>query len=221
VPPSYPLSVTEATTAPLDLDAVEPGQSLLVVGPAMTAKRRIVLEVLAERADHAAAVVTTRKSAATIKRELGEFVDLGDWAFRAIDCVSRQLAVGRVADTDEVKYASSAGDLTGIGMKLSGIMQEFYHDPDVEAAGIGLHSLSAMLMYADLRRVYQFVHVITGRIESSGFVGAFALNTVPGDTEALGRLKGLFDGLIETRDEPERALRVRGVDAGPSEWTPF
>jgi hypothetical protein len=208
-------------TAPIDAAAIDPGETLLIAGPAMTAKRRLVLDVLAGRGDRAAAVVTTRKSASTIEREFGETVDPAAWRFRVIDCVSRQHSRGRVADTEEVRYVSSAGDLTGAGIKLSGVLQEFYHDPDVEVAGIGLHTLSAMLMYADVRRVYQFVHVITGRIDSSGFVGAFALDTVPGDTEAMDRLAGLFDGMIEVRDEPDRSLRGRGTDAAPDEWTAF
>ena len=37
----------------------------------------------------------------------------------------------------------------------------------------------------------------------------------------MDRLMGLFDALIETREEPERALRVRGAEFGPSEWTAF
>jgi hypothetical protein len=208
-------------TAPIDFAAIEPGQSLLIAGPAMTDKRRLVLETLAERAEGGAAVVTTRKSAATIRREFDGLADLGALKFRVVDCVSRQRAVRGAGGDADVQYASSAGDLTGIGMKLSGIMQEFYHDAEVDTAGIGLHSLSAMLMYADVRRVYQLVHVITGRIESSGFVGAVAFDTVPGDTEALNRLKGLFDAIIEVRDEPDRALRVRGVPIGPREWTAF
>lgn len=213
--------MTGALRAPLDFAAIEPGQTVLVAGPALTSKRRLVLEVLAERAEGGAAVVTTRKNAATIRREFGDLTDVGAWTFRIVDCVSRASAGGRADDDAGVQYASSAGDLTGIGMKLSGVMQEFYHDPDADPGGIGLHSLSAMLMYADVWRVYQLVHVITARIESSGFAGAFAFDTVPGDTEALDRLKGLFDALIEVREAPERALRVRGAEIGPAEWTAF
>jgi len=210
--------VTETGTAPLDIAAIDPGRTVLVAGPALTNKRRLLLEVLAGRAEGAAAVVTNRKTAGRIRREFGEFTDLGAWDFRVIDCVGRQRSAER---EENVQYVSSAGDLTGIGMKLSGVMQEFYHDAGAGAAGIGLHSLSAMLMYADIRRVYQLVHVFTGRIASSGFVGAFAFDTVPGDTQALDRLTGLFDVLVEVREDPERALRVRGADVGPRSWTAF
>jgi len=162
--------VTATPEAILEYGAIDPGESLLVVGLAMTAKRRLALELLARRVDHAAGVVPTRKNAATIRRGFGTLVDLADWTFRAVDCVSRPVAVGRVADTAEVSDASSAGDLTGIGMKLSGIMQAFYHDPDVDAAA---------------------------------------------------RFTGLFDGVIETRADPQRTPRVRGLDVGSATWTRF
>jgi hypothetical protein len=79
-----------------------------------------------------------------------------------------------------------------------------------------------MLMYADLRRVYQFVHVLTGRIDSSGFAGAFTLDTTTRNSESLDVLMQVFDALVEVRDEgngPE--LKVRGGEFGPRQWTEF
>jgi hypothetical protein len=80
-------------------------------------------------------------------------------------------------------------------------------------------------MYTEFRRLFQFLHVVTGRIESSEFVGVFAV-----DDSAIGEretniLLQLFDTVVETRDgDAGTELRVRGADAGslgPRSWSPF
>lgn len=201
---------------------VTPGTSVLIAGPAMTGKRQLMYRLLGEAGDGLAAFVSTKLDAVRLVAELGERWTLDAWDLRIVDCVSRQRAVSPLADTETRRYVATAGDLTGVGIALSGFMQDAYHDPDVENAAIGHHSLSTMLMYADLRRVFQFVHVITGRIDSSDFVGAFCLDTSGGDDESVSRLKGLFDGLIEVREGEEGLeLRVRGAVDGPRRWSAF
>jgi hypothetical protein len=177
---------------PLDLEELQPGTNVLIAGPAMTGKRQLMLDVVGSAPDRSAIVVTTKKSADQIRAALGKRQDLTDWELGVVDCVTRQRAAGRVVDSADVRYLSSAADLTGIGIAVSGWMQDRYHDPERRRTRIGLHSLSTLLMYADLRRVYQFVHVITGRIESSGFAGVFTIDTAT-DAETLNRLTQLFD----------------------------
>jgi len=201
----------------LDPDAVLPGTNVLIAGPAMTGKRRLMLDLVGGAPDRSGIVVTTKKSAAQVQAEFGESRDLDDWELSLVDCVTRQRAVGTVTDNRNVRYISSAGDLTGIGIATSGWMQDLYHNPDRRRARVGVHSLSTLLMYADLRRVYQFIHVVTGRIESSGFAGVFTIDTAT-DAETLNRLRQLFDAMVELRDDP-LALRVRGGEFGPQEWT--
>lgn len=211
----------EGPPDPLSPGAVAPGHSVLVAGPAMTGKRDLLYRLLEGSSDGRAAFVTTKLDAEQLRAELEARWAVEDWTLGFVDCVSRQRAAGPLADTEAVTYLTNAGDLTGIGIALSGFMQDAYHDPDVEHAAVGLHSLSTMLMYADLRRVFQFVHVITGRIDSSDFVGVFTLDTSNRDDEAVSRLKGLFDGLVEVREgEEDVELRTRGAVDGPRRWTP-
>lgn len=206
--------------SPLVADDLPASTNVLVAGPAMTGKRGLMLDLLGGAPDRSAVGVTTKKSAAQLKGEFGEGRDLGDWHLGLVDCVTRQRAVGPVSDTDTVRYVSSPADLTGIGIATSGWMQDFYHDEDRRRARLGVHSLSTLLMYTGLRRVYQFVHVVAGRVESSGFSGVFTIDTVAADAETLSRLMQLFDSLVEVREDP-RELRVRGGDFGPDEWTAF
>ena len=209
-----------AGSSPLAAEDLPVGSNVLVAGPALTGKRRLMLDLLGGAPDRASILVTTKKSAARMRAEFAEGRDVANWRLGMVDCVTRQRAVGRVADTDAVRYVSSAADLTGIGIATSGWMQEFYHDDDRRRARLGFNSLSTLLMYADFRRVYQFVHVITGRVDSSGFAGVFTMDTVSDDSEFLPKLKQLFDAMVEVREDP-RELRVRGGAFGPGEWTRF
>ncbi len=197
--------------------AVDPGTAVLIAGPPMSRKRKLMLRLLGQAAEQQAAIVTTKLDADRMAAEVGAHWPLDEWAISYVDCVSRQRGGG--GDAESVEYLTSAADLTGIGIALSGFMQAAYHETTVDRAAVGLHSLSTLLMYADLRRVYQFLHVVTGRVSSSAFVGAFTLDTTGAD-ESRSRLEGLFDGLVELRegeDGPE--LRTRGAVDGPRQWT--
>lgn len=204
----------------------DPGTSVLIAGPAMTGKRELLYELLAGDGgpDRGAAIVTTRKPAATIRTEYREHhPDLPDERNFVVDCVSRQHGRG-VDDDDRTRYVTHPGDLTEIGIRLTGFMRRLHDDPDASGVGIGLHTLSTTLMYADLSRVFQFVHVLTGRIESSEFTGAFVLDTpTAGNAEAI--LSGAFDAKLEIReaddDSGTRQVRGRGTDIAPRTWTPF
>ncbi|WP_435360004.1 RAD55 family ATPase [Haloarchaeobius sp. DFWS5] len=202
--------------------SIPPGTNLLVAGPAMTGKRRLMYELLADAGGgtDATALVTTRKSADTVAREYRK-IDPDAERLGIVDCVSRQRGFDANQDTADRRYVSNAGDLTGIGIRTSEFMRQFHTDESIEAAGVGLHTSSTVMMYADFRRVFQFLHVLTGRIEATGYTGIFVVDTPTADT-SLAMLTQPFDGLIEVREnEGERQLRVKGVEVGPRRWTEF
>ncbi|WP_435334397.1 DUF7504 family protein [Haloarchaeobius sp. TZWWS8] len=203
--------------------AVPEGTNLLVAGPAMTGKRRLMYELLAgdSRAESARALITTRKGADRVEREYRDVhPDVG--RLGVVDCVSRQRGFSGSHSSENRRYVSDPGDLTGIGIRTSEFMRQFQTDDDLDDVRVGLHTSSTVLMYTDLRRVFQFVHVLTGRIESAGFVGVFVVDTPTAD-DTIELLKQPFDGLVETRDDDDdgRQVRIRGVEMGPRRWTTF
>lgn len=216
--------------APTASDALQgtpaPGTAVLIAGPAMTGKRDLLYELLAGDGtpDRGTALVTTRKLADTIRSEYREHhPDLPDERNYVVDCVSRQHGRGSGGD-ERTRYVSHPGDLTEIGIRLTGFMRQLHEDDAVTGVGVGMHTLSTTLMYADLSRVFQFVHVLTGRIASSGFVGAFVLDTpTAGNAEQI--LSGAFDAKLEVREADDergtRQVRGRGTDVAPRTWTPF
>jgi hypothetical protein len=204
----------------LDPSALDPGTNLLVTGPVMTGKRRLLLSLLAAAGDPEDGVVlaTTRKAGDTVVREFQSFApETPAERIACVDCVGTGGRRGEERPWRR-RTASDPGDLTGLGIGLTEFMRAFHHDPG--AAAVGLHSLSTMLMYADLRRVFQFLHVITGRVSGSGFVGGFVLDDTTGDRERA-ILRQPFDALLEVRETEagEREVRARGADVAPRRWT--
>ncbi|MFC7045217.1 RAD55 family ATPase [Halobacteriaceae archaeon GCM10025711] len=205
-------------------DVVAPGTNLLVAGAPMTGKRALALDVLARgSADGEGALVVTTKDSA--ERVLADFRSLpevtADARVGVVDCVSRQQGVRTASDDEFVRFASSPNDLTGIGIELSELLQTFYRD-DNRRNRVLLHSLSTLLMYADLQTVFRFLHVFTGRVQSVEALGLFVIDSTAHDAQTLSTIKQLFDGVVEveTTDDARRA-RLLGVPDVDGDWRTF
>jgi KaiC/GvpD/RAD55 family RecA-like ATPase len=193
------------------LDAeVPPGTNLLISGPPLTGKRSLALDILAHGAgDGDGAIIVTTKDGA--KRVLSDFEKRTPYEGKpvaVVDCVTRQQGVNDIRDDDRIKYTSSPVDMTGIGIKLSEFLQAFYQDRNIEQNRIMLHSLSTLLMYADLQTVFRFLHVFTGRIQSVEGLGLFAIDASAHDDKTMNTLKQLFDGIVTTSEDGEPQIRL-------------
>lgn len=209
---------------PLRADAVEPGTNVLVVGPPMTGKRRLLFDLVGGSESQTAAFVTTKKPAQKMAAWFAATrSDPDGWRVSVVDCTGSggRERRSRTQTIDDLRVVSSPGDLTGVGIELSGIMRGWHHDSSVGDPRVGLHSLSTLLMYGDLRRVYQFLHVVTSRVASIDGVGVFTLDTTPsGETHDV--LRQLFDAMVEVRPgENGSEFRVRGGDFGSRAWNSF
>ncbi|TYL35908.1 recombinase RecA [Natronococcus pandeyae] len=189
---------------------VDAGTNVLVAGPPLTGKRSIALGILesgANRGDGSIAI-TTKDSADVVLSKLPDDADVG-----VVDCVTKQRGVGAVEDNSQVKYASSPVDMTGIGIKLSEFLQEFYDQRELPRNRVLLHSISTLLMYSDLQTVFRFLHVFTGRIQSADALGVYVIDSTSHDDQTMNTLKQLFDAVIEVDegegDTPE--IRTAGL----------
>ena len=184
---------------------VEPGTNLLLSGPALTGKKGFAFDVLASgiRNGDGAVVVSNTDGAKRVFEDLGERVDYADHPVAVVDCVTRQQGVNEVRDDTQVRYTSSPVDMTGVGIKFSEILEEFYEKQGVERNRVFLDSLSTLLMYSDLQTVFRFLHVFTGRVQSVGGLGLYAIDSSAHDEKTMNTLKQLFDGLIETHEDGE------------------
>jgi hypothetical protein len=129
-----------------------------------------------------------------------------------VDCVSKQQGKNP-APGDDIVFASSPKDMTGIGIQLSEFLEGFYKERGVKRNRILLHSLSTLLMYSNLQTVFRFLHVFTGRIQSADALGVYVMDSTAHDDQTMNTLKQLFDGMltVEERDGDESELRLSGL----------
>ncbi|MFC7203670.1 RAD55 family ATPase [Haloferax namakaokahaiae] len=189
---------------------VEAGTNLLISGPPLTGKRSLALDILAEgtEAGEGVIIVTTKDGGERVLKDYAKRVSYDDKPVAIVDCVTRQQGVGDVRDDDRIKYASSPVDMTGIGIKLSEVLQQYYQERGLTQNRVMLHSLSTLLMYADLQTVFRFLHVFTGRIQSVGGLGLFAIDSSAHDDRTMNTIKQLFDGIITTSEDGEPSVRL-------------
>lgn len=204
----------------LPIDEVPDGFNLLVSGPPMTGKYELLLRVLLCSCDNVV-VVSTKNSDERIREDVAdvssEAVELG-----VVDSVSRQRNLETLSEDTLTKYVSSPENLTQMGVKFTVLFDHFYENQPDERTGVGVHSLSHLLMYSDVKAVYQFLQVITGKIQSADWLGVATLDSTVHDDQTKNMLQNHFDAVVETRrSEGERQLRVVGLGPEATDWTPF
>lgn len=205
----------------LPVQSLEPGTNVLIMGPPMSGKYDLVLDLLADgiRQDDATLVISTQDSAPEIRGDMSERVDAEGAHLGIVDCVSKERGVA-TEDSQLTQYVSSPGDFTGTGMATSQLLEGFTKQGlDTRAA---LHSISQLLMYSEVKTVFRFLHVLTGRISAAGAVGFGTLDADSHEQQTVNTIRQLFDGMIETRVEDDgRELRVRGISGVDPEWREF
>ncbi|MEF8785025.1 MAG: ATPase domain-containing protein [Haloarculaceae archaeon] len=197
--------------------SVDPGTNILISGPPLTGKRRLAMDILAHGAANGegSVIVTTRDSSDRVISDYqSRLVAPADADIGVVDCVTQHQ--GRSAsDTELVKYASSPVDMTGIGIKFSEFVEEFYTERGVQQNRILMDSLSTLLMYSDLQTVFRFMHVFTSRIEDADALGLHVIESTAHDVEAMNTMKQLFDGIVEVDDQRELTVQLPGASATP------
>lgn len=195
--------------------------TLVVAGPPMTGKYSLMLTILAHYTDDTI-VISTKNSA---PRVIEDFEDVNcensHGRIGVVDCVSRPDGVEEM-ETELVKHAGSPDNLTRIGVKFTELFELFYEEESPTHTGVGLHSVSQLLMHTELKNAYQFLQVLTGQIRSADWLCVAVIDTNVGEKQ-LQTLYHHFDGIVLTRenDDGRRELRVRGLSPTTSDWTAF
>lgn len=195
---------------------VDPGTNILISGPPLSGKRQLAVRALeyGAKQGEGSVIVTTRDNSERILNELKMFFDdPADANLGIVDCVTKHQGQ-TIRDTDMIRYASSPVDMTGIGIKFSEFVEEFYRQRGIEKNRVMFDSLSTLLMYSDLQTVFRFMHVFTSRIENAGAIGIHIIESTAHDEETMNTLKQLFDGIVRTDTERNVTLQIPGADTG-------
>lgn len=90
---------------------------------------------------------------------------------------------------------SSPDDLTGLGIKVSECLSS-WADDDADAV-VCFRSLTTLLQYGSLQRVFRFLHLLTRRIESFGVHAHFHIDPDAHDRREMATLRNLFDRVYQ------------------------
>lgn len=149
------------------LEELPDGASLLVAGPPLAGKTALTYRLLAAMGDPAI-VVSTDDVADTVRSDYERITGgAADGSLGIVDCASRRQA-GEFTDTGTVKYADSPGDLTGIGVKATDLIESFGERSE-DPIPVGLDSLSTLLMFWEAERVYRFLRVFAAQLDDRGW----------------------------------------------------
>ncbi|SDM06428.1 RecA-superfamily ATPase, KaiC/GvpD/RAD55 family [Halogranum gelatinilyticum] len=212
-----------ADIVPVDgFDAVSAGTNVLVSGPPQSGKTRLALRLLARgTATGEQAIAVTADVDGTRLRQRFEAVDGDPSRLHVVDCSG---ASGKESfdDAEGVRYVSSPADLTGIGLGVVKCTRQIVADADADDDGVRLStlSLSTMLRYTEMNRLFGFLHVLTGRVSAAGYLGVSTVDPTAHSDEERNTLRSLYDVVVELRetDDGSREIRVVGDEDVPSTW---
>lgn len=197
------------------------GSNILLIGPPMSGKDEMVKAIMGEAMERENSVifVTTKDPGEKI---LDWFernqIEVPDDRVGVVDCVTKTLGLD-TPDRENIKRASSPVDLTGIGVKISQFLEDFFMKKGIRETWLCINSLSTILMYSNLQTVFRFLHVFTGRVKAAEAIGIYVVDVGMHDERTLSTLKQLFDGMIEIKEEgSDYYLRVTGITPKPTNW---
>lgn len=217
-PDSYDLS----NVVPVEgLGSIRAGSNLLVSGPSMTGPDRVALSALA-RGDHngeVTVVVSVERPASRVVEEYRRAHGEDPGAIYVVDSAGVD---SQVDPPGQVVYRSAPDDLTGIGIGLVKATREVGAEARA-GVRVGVLSVSTLLRYASTDRVFNFLHVLTGRFAAADYLGVWTLDPTVHDAQVVNSIRSLFDGVIELREGEDGRVeaRVVGVEGVDRAWTPI
>lgn len=195
--------MTEGTLA----GELRPGESVLVEAATRSGGERAVCHDLLATAtptETRALVVTMLDRAPARQSQWETHVDAGVPAALAVV----EVAPGAGGDADPpadpgwnaaVRRVASPSDLTEIGMAVGSVLDS-WADADGPAT-VCFHSVSALLQYAESRRVFRFLHLLTSRLATTGARSHFHFDPGMHDDQETATVRAVFDGVVRRDDD--------------------
>lgn len=124
-------------------------------------------------------------------------------------------SAGAIADGAEAGMNTSVGvetvtdpsDLTGLGIAINQFIEQW--SDDERKIVVCFDSLTTLLQYADLERVFRFLHVLTGRLRSAGALAHYHMDPTAHDEGTQNTLKSVFDAVVSVDDDGGLVVQSR------------
>lgn len=102
---------------------------------------------------------------------------------------------------------SNPADLTTLGIRITEYLQE-WEDTD-EQVVVCFHSLTTLLQYAELKRVFRFLHVLTSQLRKSDALAHFHIDESAHERQELATISTLFDSVVRLDEGGEWTVGSR------------
>jgi len=201
------------------LTSVPAGTNLAIVGPSMTGKADLVIQLLTagyEDGDGILCITTKRSISRLLDTVERQAPSLDRESIGVIDCMS---SGDEGTDRPMTERVSSPADLTGISIGMTKLKKRF-QERGISQVRYGLLSVSTLLQYLDVNRVFKFLHIYTRRVTDTSGFGVYTLDDDAHSPQAVNTITGQFDGLVTLRETDDGAIefRVRGLERRPTRW---
>ncbi len=205
------------------IGGIKKGSNILLIGPPMSGKASISNHIIHDNAsknENAVLVVTTCEPGIQILESIKKREpDLSLSRVGLVDCIS--IKYGSIAvENENIKFVNGPEDLTGIGVKISQFLEDFFMKKKIQKIQLHINSLSTLLMYSNIQTVFRFLHVLTGRIKKANALGIYVIESEMHDKQIITAIKLLCDGMIEIKSDNDRNF-IRAVCSKPTLWLEY
>ena len=196
---------------PVDLETV------LISGPMFSGRQRLFHQLLDSWTGDSL-IISTRQIADSVRTTHQQVCDppRGDSDPLVIDSVTSTLNRSP-EETPRTKYAQHPSNLVSIGTKFTEILKEH----EQTEIGVGLTTVSPLLVYASSSDIFQFLNLILQKSISLGWPVAVIIDPTAHDATTIEQLVPLFEDVIETRRTETGVQEYRLRNLHTTEWTPI
>lgn len=194
-------------------DKVESGEQVFLLGPVEhTHTTSTCIDLATSNAEQSHAVIFVTVTESPQQRletwqahHSGEsadlrFINVGSDQQITEESVTTELAKEDVTVGTEV--VADASDLSRLGMTISRAMSEWDESPMTPT--LCLHSMSALLQYVTTQELFQFLHVLTERVQKNGGLGHYHMDPGIHEERTIATFRPLFSTTIRVDDEGPR-----------------
>jgi len=116
----------------------------------------------------------------------------------------RSVAAGSAANSAlpknmTIHSVSNPSDFTGLGMRISQQLSDWTDDGN--RIIVDFDSLTTLLEYGKRERVFKFMHVLKGRMESANAVAHYHMDPAAHDPQDVNTFKSLMDAIVEIDED--------------------
>lgn len=116
-----------------------------------------------------------------------------------------------MADEITCDHLTDPSNLTQIGINLTSTLSEW--EATQHQTLICIHSISSLLQYVPLNRVFQFLHKITLEVDQTNAVAHYHMDPSAHEPEAIGKLRQLFDSVVRIDKNENWQVVTREIEA--------